>query len=428
MNESFLWYLWKYRLFHHDLTTTDGEPVIVEYPGQQNDDSGPDFSHARVRISKMLWAGNVEVHVRAGDWMRHGHQHDKAYDNVILHVVFENDVTIRRPGGQIIPVIALKDFIDPLQWQSYRKLMKSGKQIPCSGMIRDLDPLTLQQGKDRALANRLERKINYVNQLLLLYRGNLEEVFYQMLASCYGFKINALPFELLSRSINLKTLKRHSSSLMQTEALLYGQAGLLDADFKEDYPNQLKKEYIYLQQKLNLKPLEARLWKFSRMHPPNFPTIRIAQFAQLIHSQKQILAGILDEESVENVKLHFQFPASPYWNRHFVFDKESAYAEKKLGSAAAESILINAVVPFLFHYGKSKGNDQICSRALQWLENCMPENNTIIRNWHKEGVLASSAYDTQALIELKNEFCLKKNCLNCVIGVKLLQQKQNDSR
>ncbi|MEP7265303.1 MAG: DUF2851 family protein [Bacteroidota bacterium] len=424
MNESFLWYVWKYRLFPHDLFTTDGEPVIVEYPGQQNNDSGPDFSHARVRIGSTLWAGNVEVHVHSGDWLKHGHQHDKAFDNVILHVVYINDATISRPGGQEIPVVELKDNIDQQMWDGYRRLMKSNKKLPCSGLIEDVNPLIIQQWLDRILVSRLERKTKYIEQLLKLYRGNREEVFYQLLASNYGFKVNALPFELLSRSIDYKTLIRHSSGLLQMEALLFGQAGLLEENFDDPYPNQLKKEYIYLKQKLNLQPLEKKLWKFSRMRPANFPTIRISQFVNLMHSSPHFAGSVIEEESLERIRQRFKTKAGNYWDVHFTFDHPSAYAEKNMGDAAIDNIIINTIVPFLFSYGKAKGEEQLCSKAINWLENVAPENNTIIRNWTKTGIAAPTAYYSQALIELNNEYCIKKNCLNCGIGVKLLQQKK----
>jgi len=423
MNESFLWYLWRYRLYHHDLLTTEGEPVTVEYPGQQNDDSGPDFSHAKVRIGNTLWAGNVEVHVRSGDWIKHGHQYDKAFDNVIMHVVFENDVDIHRASGQRIPVVELKGKFDENRWESYRRLMKSSRPIPCSASVGAIDKILILQWLDRTLISRLERKTKYVNQLMNLYRGSHEETFYQMLAANFGFKVNALPFELLARSLEYKVILRHSG-LLQTEALLFGQAGLLEEEFKDEYPERLQKEYIYLRKKLSLQPVEARLWKFSRMHPKNFPTLRISQFANLIHSKPYLLSSILNAADFNTVKNLLSTNASSYWDTHYTFENSSPFSEKKLGASAIENLIINTLVPFQFAYGKLKGDQHLCDRAVHWLENCGPENNTIIRNWEQLGIEVESAYYSQSLIELKNEYCQKKNCLNCGIGLKLLQENK----
>lgn len=428
MNESFLWYLWKYRLYHPAITTTDGDNISVEYPGQQNADSGPDFSHARVRIGATLWAGNVEVHTRSSDWLRHGHQHDRAFDNVILHVVYENDVVISRPDGQVIPVVELKDKFDSGKWEHYRRLMKSGKPIPCSSSITTISVLEMEQWLDRTLISRLERKTIYINKLLELYKGSFEEVFYQLLAANFGFKVNAIPFELLARSLEHKVLIRHSASLLQTEALLFGQAGLLEDDFTEEYPIKLQKEYRYLKKKLHLIGLEKKLWKFSRMHPANFPTIRISQFAVLFQKRPHILSSILNCLTVVELKKLFEVKAHEYWDNHFTFGEETEASDKNLGDFAVENIIINTIVPFLFYYGKYKGDEHLCSKAIGWLEHCLAENNAIIREWGKLGVKAINASHSQSLIELKNEYCVTKNCLNCRIGLKLLQQTENDSR
>ena len=256
MNESFLWYLWKYRLYNKELTTTDGETVIVEHPGYQNHDSGPDFFNARVRIGDTRWAGNVEIHIRSSDWYKHHHQYDRAYDNIILHVVHDSDATIRRPDGQVIPVIELKNVLESSKWLDYQKLANSPGFVPCSKQIKSIDDFTIQHWLDRVLVSRLEKKSQFINDLLIEFKGNWSQCFFILLARNFGFKVNAIPFELLARTIPVKVLSRHKENLFQLEALLLGQAGFLSEKFNDEYPRRLKKEYEYLRNKLGLQAME----------------------------------------------------------------------------------------------------------------------------------------------------------------------------
>jgi hypothetical protein len=422
MNESFLWYLWKYRLYHHDLFTKTGESLTVEHPGQQNYDSGPDFFNARVRIGETLWAGNVEVHTLSSDWRKHKHHLDKAFDSVILHVVFNNDEEIIRKDGTAFPVLELKNFIDESLWEKYRKLMKSSFSISCKKQIGNVDPLIISQWLDRTLATRLERKTIAINNLLSFTNNDWEEAFYRKLATNFGFKVNALPFEMLAGSLPYKILLRHSDTF-QTEALLFGQAGLLENNFTDIYPNKLKEEYIYISKKMDLKKVDGILWKFSRMRPVNFPTIRIAQFARLI-SQPKLFSSIIEMKHPDQIIQLFKTSPHEYWNDHYVFDKQSAYIEKTLGEQAIQNIIINTIVPFLFAYGRHKNEEVLCARALQLLEYCKGEENKIVKEFTTARINIGSAADSQAVIELYNEYCIKKNCLNCNIGLKLLQKTE----
>ena len=422
MNEAFLWYLWKYRLFTKALVTTDGDPITVIQPGFQNSDSGPDFFNARVQIGDTLWAGNVEIHIKSGDWIRHGHHHDRAFDNVILHVVFEEDRIIRRPNGQVIPVVTIGDNFEPSRWANYQQLARSKGWIPCEKQINEIDELSILQWLDRLLVDRLEAKTSTIMDLLTESNGDWQETFYRLLARNFGFKVNAIPFELLAKSLPLKILLRHKNNLFQLEALLLGQAGLLEPDFVDPYPRQLYHEYIYLQKKLLIKPLEGHLWKFGRLRPANFPTIRLMQFATLIHKSEHLFLNIIDASSIEELHRLLTVSAGEYWNTHFRPDQYSAFQVKSLGASAIENILINTIVPFLFMYGKSQGHPALIEKSIKWLETCKAEKNVIIRGWEKLGITAKSAAQSQSLIELKNNYCLPKNCLTCGIGIKLFNK------
>ena len=422
MNEAFLWYLWKYRLYNKDLNTTDGETVIVEHPGYQNHDSGPDFFNARVRIGDTRWAGNVEIHIRSSDWFKHEHHYDRAYDNIILHVVHDSDVTIKRADGQVIPVVELKNGFESTKWSDYQKLANAPGWVPCAKQIANIDDFIIQQWLDRVLVSRLEKKTQFITNLLTEFKGNWSECFFILLARNFGFKVNALPFELLARSIPLKILTRHAGNLFQLEALLFGQAGFLAEKFNDDYPFQLQKEYRYLQNKLGLQPLEKHLWKFGRLRPGNFPTIRLAQFAFCIHQNAHLISRIIEASSFKEIQSLFNVSAGAYWNNHYLMDKASEHCVKTIGKASIDNIIINTIAPFLFVYGKTEMELHLTDKAFNLLEDCPSEKNIIINGWKKIGVNAKTAGRSQALIELKTAYCAEKKCLTCGIGIKLLNQ------
>ena len=422
MNEAFLWYLWKYRLFNKALLTTEGETVEVEHPGYQNHDSGPDFFNARIRIGNTRWAGNVEVRVRSSDWYRHEHQYDRAYDNIILHVVLDSDAAIWRPDGQLIPVVELKNGFEPSKWSDYQNLANATGWIPCERQIGAVDEITLQQWLDRVLVIRLEKKTQYISALLTEFKGDWSACFFVLLARNFGFKVNAIPFELLAKSIPVKILSRHKDNLLQLEALLLGQAGFLYDLFNDEYPRKLQKEYHYLKNKLGLQPLEKHLWKFGRLRPGNFPTIRIAQFAKCLQLNAHLMAGIIEAKGLKEIQNMFTLSASEYWNEHYIPDKAADHQVKSLGRSSIDNIIINTVAPFLFIYGKSESKPALMEKALQLLDDCPSETNKIISGWEKIGIRSKTAGQSQSLIELKTTYCIDKKCLTCGIGIKLLNQ------
>lgn len=422
MSEEFLHYIWKFRLFDQlELETIAGEAIEIVKVGEHNFDSGPDFFNSKIKIGKTLWAGNVEVHINSSDWKKHFHQKDKAYDNIILHVVHNADEQLFRKSGDGIPTIEIKNRIDNKIYQNYLNFKSSSDWIPCEKQINRVPDLIINSTIDRLLLERLERKSTSIVESLKLNKNNWEETFYQHFARNFGFKINAEPFELLAKSIPSIVLAKHKNSLLQIEGLLFGQAGLLDQHYEDNYIQQLQNEYVFLKQKFKLQSIGSHLWKYLRLRPVNFPTIRITQFANLIFKSSHLFSKIIETESYEKLKELMNVDVSDYWETHYVIDKVSKFKTKQLGEEAINNIIINTIVPFLFVYGKQKGDEKYIERALQFLEQIKGEQNSIIKKWAGLKLPVKNAYSTQALLQLKNEYCSKKKCLSCSIGNYLLK-------
>ncbi len=422
--EDFINYTWKFRLFDRDnLLTTDGEKIEVFSAGLPNADSGPDFHNARIRIGDTTWAGNVEIHINSSDWHKHKHTNDAAYSNVILHVVYRDDDPIVLPNGRKIPTLELHQRIAPELYHRYHQLAFGNPQfIPCEGSIRFVDDLTLRNWLTRVLIERLEKRALVVNAALEKNKGDWEETFYQFLAANFGFKTNALPFELLAKSLAQLTLAKHKNNPLQIEALIFGQAGLLNEEFKDEYPQKLKAEYLFLQKKFGLQPIEKHLWKFMRMRPTNFPTIRLAQFAALIVKSNHLFSKIIEIKDVAQLRgLFDQLHIHPYWENHYRFDVESKPLSKSLGQTSIDILLLNSFVLFLFCYGKHNQQEYFINRSLKLLEKLPAEDNHIVTNFDSLGIKVSTAFDSQALLELKNCYCSHKKCLQCGIGNKILK-------
>lgn len=422
--EDFLHYIWKFRLFEREnLQTTDGDELEIFSAGLHNSDSGPDFHNARIRIGETVWAGNVEVHLSASDWQKHGHTHDGAYDNVILHVVYRNDVPLFLPNGRKVPTLELLSRISEELYTKYHKLVFGNQSfIPCEAGIATVDGLTMQNWLTRVLVERMEKRSANVTAALELNKGDWEETFYQFLAANFGFKVNALPFELMAKSLPQLILAKNKNNPMQIEALIFGQAGFLAGEFKDDYPLKLQKEYEYLRKKYNLKPIENHLWKFMRLRPQNFPTIRLAQFAALIVQSNHLLSKILEIKEVKTLRgLFTEIKVNEYWEDHYRFDAESKPSSKNMGDGSVDILLLNTVALFLFSYGKQHQQQYYISRSLKLLENLPAEKNNIITDFVNLGVKIDTAFESQALLELKNNYCNYKKCLQCGVGNKILK-------
>ncbi|HSV87377.1 MAG TPA: DUF2851 family protein, partial [Bacteroidales bacterium] len=341
MKEEFLHYLWKYRLFNsNQLTTTTGEPVQVVHPGHENSDSGPDFTAAKIRIGETLWAGHVELHVRSSQWEQHGHHKDAAYGNVILHVVYEHDREIFDRHCNAIPVLEAKGKFREELLTAYQGLLSSKAWIPCQGIPNAIDREILGLWLNRLLVERLERKSAEVLQYFEYFKNDWDQTLYFLLARNFGFKTNATAFSLLAQRTPLKTLLRCRNNLFAIEALLFGQSGLISEKSQDDYPRSMLQEYNHLKRKYNLESVSPHLWKFARLRPTGFPTIRIAQFASLIYKSQQLFRTLIESDSTDKIRSLLKVETSPYWAYHYIFDKKTPFKPKVLGSDAINNIII----------------------------------------------------------------------------------------
>jgi Protein of unknown function (DUF2851) len=420
MTEDFLQFIWKYGLFERSSMIADtGEIVQVTGLGEHNTDSGPDFLNARIKIGDTTWAGNVEIHLQSADWINHKHQSDKAYDNVILHVVYHYNQPVIRDSGEVVPTVELK--FDNSLYGNYSRMVSQKKGLPCANKLETIDPLIIDVWLNSLVIERLQQKTQHISGLLALYKNNWEEVFYVILARTFGFGLNAVPFEMTARSISLSILARHRGKAKQTEAILMGQAGFLDeAVMFHPYYGELRNEYIHLKNMYKLKTLDMHLWKFLRLRPVNFPTIRLAQFAALVENSEGLFSKVLACRNIRDITALFEVSASEFWNTHYTFDTPSPCTIKRVGNEAVHTIIINAVIPLLFIYGKMTANEDLKNRALDWL-NCLPaERNRIVNRWEDIGIKPVSAFYSQGILQLNNMYCNRKHCLSCSIGTQVI--------
>ena len=417
MKEEFLYYLWENRLIGKNLQTAEGESLEVVATGYRNTNSGPDFLEAKIKIGDKLWAGHVEIHVKSSDWNRHHHQNDKAYQNVILHVVYENDAKVNG-----IPTLELKGQFDESLFTQYERLVSTKSWIPCERSISQVAVFTRLSWLDRMAIERLESKSNTVTKILEANQYDWEDALYKLVMRYFGLKVNNEAFETLASLLPFKTLLKHSDNLLQIEAMLLGCAGFLENDLTDDYPLLLKREFSVMRAKFNLLVIPEERWKFMRMRPSNFPTLRLAQMAQLIHRNGCLFSKIREAKNVAEVKALFDVKASEYWDSHYRFESPSETKPKHLGTATADILLINAVVPLLFCFGKLHKNESVCETAMRFLEQTEAEDNAIIRHYASCGIAADNAMQSQALLHLYSSYCKRKRCLECRIGNVLLKQ------
>lgn len=428
MQEDFLYYLWKLQYFDKkSLTTCSGEPLTVLQQGTRNDHAGPDFLNGKIIINDVTWHGHVEMHINASDWYAHQHQKDKAYENVILHVVWNHDKDIQQPDGTMIPTLALKDIVKPHLHRQYQELLQNQDTILCAKQLPQVPDFVKTSMLDKALFQRLTNKHNLVYRLLEDNKGDWEETAYQLLANNFGFKVNSASLLALAKDLPLKVLAKQADQLSSIEALLLGQAGLLrqeEQNETNEYLAALQKEHQYLAHKYQLSTDSAypNQWKFFRLRPANFPTIRIAQLAQLLHQHPSIFDFLVNTPT-EILRNRLSIMQSIYWQDHYQFGKTSKAKIPGLGKASIENILINTVVPLLVAYGKAKDEQDYVDRAVAILQHLPAEYNTITRHWEKVGIRVKSAFDSQALIELFNNFCSQKQCLSCNIGTDILKKE-----
>jgi hypothetical protein len=424
MKEEFLHYLWKYRLYNQDnLFDNDGNKITVIHPGEYNRDSGPDFFNARISIGGTLWAGNVEIHTRSSHFDNHGHHFDPVFNNVILHVVAENDRRVFNSKGE--ELLTTEIVFDPSLYEKYLSLVNNPYIIACQDEIKFLDRIFVRLWLNSLIIERIQNKSELILKIFSETGNDWEETFYRLLSRYFGFRVNTEPFEMLASALPFRIIRRHADNRFQIEALLFGTAGMLEEElFKEtlsdEYYRNLIKEYRILSAKYSLQPIHGWLWKFSRLRPANFPTVRISQLSAMLSSAGGLFSRVLEATDIIMLKKVFEVTASDYWDNHYVFGKKSSTISKSTGSHATDILLINAVIPVIFVYGQSRDRHDICERALALLENIRSEENLIMSEWKTAGIKAESAFFSQALIQLRNDYCKKRRCLDCRIGSKLI--------
>ena len=421
MKENLLHFVWKLQLFSSEkIECTNGENISIITKGLQNFNSGPDFLNAKIEINGQLWAGNIEIHVNASDWYLHNHEIDENYDTVILHVVWDHDVEVFRKTNSTIPTLELQNYISQDLLKKYDALFsKNKKWINCENTISLTNNFTLLHWLERLYVERLEHKSNQIQKVLKSTNNNWEATLFIMLAKNFGLKINSDSFLNFANSFDFSILRKVSSNLIQLEALFFGQAGLLSNNCESNYYDILRKEYAYLKVKFNLTPISIGQVQFFRLRPNNFPTIRLSQLALLYHNYPNLFSKIIEKQSINEYYELLNISTSPFWESHYTFEKESKKSIKKLTKSFIDLLLINTLIPMKFLYLKSLGKNDF-SEVIDIIEAIKPEKNGIISKFNEIKVKSKSAFDTQALIQLKNEYCNKQNCLVCEIGKDLL--------
>lgn len=419
--EQLLHYVWKHKIFSlKELKTTTGQQVEVIDTGLANTDAGPDFFNAKLKLDGVLWIGNIEIHERSSDWFKHGHHADAGYNSVILHIASEIDTEISRSNGERIPQIQL--ICPEAVRTNYKELLETASYPPCYRIIPSLSPFTAHSWMSALQMERFEQKATLLNERLKRCQGNWEDAFFITLARNFGFGLNGDAFETWAHQLPFRAVDKHRNDLFQIEAIFFGQAGILEDSDGDGYYLRLKKEYTYLQHKFGLIPMDASLWRFLRLRPANFPHIRIAQLACLYHRAYGLLSRIMETETLQGVRDILKGGTSEYWLTHYTFGGSSPSRPKTLSNTSLDLLIINTVVTFLYAYGLHKGNRVLCARAGSFLEELKAENNYITRMWEQCGMKASNAADSQALIQLKKEYCDKKKCLYCRIGYEYLKR------
>ncbi len=418
MTERLLQYIWQFKYYHSShFISTDGDPIQVIHPGLLNTGQGPDFSNAKIKAGNTIWVGSVELHIKSSDWQQHKHSLDPNYKNVILHVVWEHDQELLLP----FPTIVLEDKVPIWRLKKYDEWMSATQFIPCGNSIASLPALILSSWKERLLAERLQEKAMGIIERLQSNHFHWEEVCWWLLANNFGMKVNSDAFEKIASTIPLSVLTKHKQSIHQVEALLLGQAGLLEENFKADYPLLLQREYRFLKKKYALPDIHIPVF-FLRMRPANFPTVRLAQLAMLVHTSLHLFSKIITATALNEIRALLQVTANDFWHYHYQMEETTAFHPKKLGDGMVDTICINTIVPLLFTYGLYQNKQSYKEKAIAWLQHIKAEKNNITAGFLEMGISLHSAFDSQALLQLRKQYCQKKRCLECSVGNYLLKK------
>lgn len=421
LKEELLFFIWRYKLLQPtELKTNSGQTVKIISPGELNNDSGPDFFNAKITIGTLTLAGNIEIHVNASDWFKHKHNIDAAYSSIILHVVYNNDLKKGNTAAGNFEVLEIKNYIDKNLFIRYNSLISSKSKLPCSEKIKTITSLKLQSWLQRMLVERLEEKTKYINHLFELSENDFTQTFYITLARNFGFKVNSEPFENLARLLPIRILLKHSANLFQVESLLFGCAGLLEKPFKEKYFQQLQNEFEFLKNKYKLKVMKPQAWKFMRMRPPNFPSVRLWQFAALIHYTPDIFTSPHKYNTPSKLKKAIQHPPHGYWKNHYYPEGKEQKELGSIGEGSIENIIINTIAPFLFFFGKRTDKEHFTDYAIQAFDSLEGEINVKTKLFIKAGLKVQSAGESQAVINLHDNYCKARRCLECGIASHIL--------
>lgn len=420
MQEDFLHYVWKHKAFSsQSLKTVSGETISIKHLGQHNHNAGPDFFNGQLSINGQLWAGNIEIHIKSSDWYLHNHEKDKAYDNVILHVVWEHDTEVFRKDNSEIPTLELKHYVDDDLFGNYQKLMKSKSWINCEADFSDIDDFLLNNWLERLFIERLERKSDDISTLLQQSNNDWEAVLFIKLLKNFGLKVNGEAFLSLAKSIDYSVVRKLQNDVLEMEALLFGQAGLLDDDVQEAYHSDLKLRYQYLKQKFTLRNEGVLPLQFFRLRPPNFPTIRLSQFANLYTTEHQLFSKLVVMNKKDEFYELFNKGVNEFWMTHYTFSKTSKISKKLLTKSFVDLLIINTIIPLKFSYAKSQGQS-IEGELFDLIKEIKLENNSIVKKFLQLKSLEKNALSSQALLQLKQHYCDKNKCLQCAIGSQLI--------
>jgi hypothetical protein len=424
MNEKLLQFIWQFQYFNkNSLVTVDGSPLTIVHAGYYNHDQGPDFSEAKIKLEETTWVGNIEIHNHASEWHTHQHTNDPNYSNIILHVVWKNDAVITTGNSQPVPTLELQPLVPKFMLQQYEQLMHAKGFVPCENHLPVLSEVGWLSWKERLAAERLQRKASVILENLQQANNHWEEVFWWQLAKNFGAKVNEAPFEQIAKSVSVNILAKHKNQVNQLEALMLGQAGLLSGSFEEDYPKMLQREHKFLSNKYQLKTINKSP-DFLRMRPANFPTVRLAQLAMLVFQSKHLFSKIIEIKKLDELRKLLNVTANDYWHYHYRFDLATGYKPKNFGRVMTDNIIVNTIVPVLFAYGVYHNSQQWKDQAILFLSELPPEKNNITTSWKRFAVTNENALDSQALIELKNNYCDHKRCLQCAVGNKLLSVRR----
>lgn len=419
MKEDFVQAIWKYQLFNTKIFKSEGgQTISVQYPGFQHINSGPDFSNARIQIDDIVWVGNVEIHTKSSEWYKHKHHLDPAYNNVILHVVFENDSDLcLTESNFLLNTLVIKAYVDDAIMDKYSVLVEDMRQLPCRYWWSKIDSEIINQWLTRMCLERFEIKSRQNQTRLSNLNEHWDQLFFELLARQMGFHVNAEPMEQLAMNIKIEWIQKLIGQPFSIEAIFFGQAGMLNRNFNDDYPSKLKYEYQYQQKKLGLKSIDLGAWKFSRLRPSNFPTLRIAQLAAIVSAHPRFFSNCLEIEDLSEIQSYFKVQLNEYWNNHYLFDKESAEISKNLGSESIDHLILNTLCYLWFLYGNAKSDHQYINKSLNFMEILKPESNRFVKVFSVCSFKVKNSLQSQGLRYLWENYCDEKKCLTCSIGI-----------